>query len=39
MPYKKKQSIPGSIQFNEQIAELPHKKKKYNHKFDSDMTF
>ena len=28
MPYKKKQPIPGSIQFNELIAELPEKREK-----------
>ena len=27
MPYKKKQPIPGSVQFNKLIAELPEKKK------------
>ena len=34
MPSKKK-AIPGSIQFNKLIAELP----KNNHKFNSEMTF
>jgi len=28
MPYKKKQAIPGSIQFNKLIAELPEKREK-----------
>ena len=28
MPYKKKQVIPGSIQFNKLIAELPEKREK-----------
>ena len=28
MPYKKKQPIPGSIQFNKLIAELPEKREK-----------
>ena len=28
MPYKKKQSIPGSIKFNNLIAELPEKREK-----------
>ena len=28
MPYKKKQPIPGSVQFNKLIAELPEKKEK-----------
>ena len=28
MPYKKKQPIPGSVQFNRLIAELPEKRKK-----------
>ena len=28
MPYKKKQPIPGSIQFNKLIAELPEKGEK-----------
>ena len=26
MPYKKKQSIPGSIKFNKLITELPEKR-------------
>ena len=26
MPYKKKQPIPGSVQFNKLIAELPEKR-------------
>ena len=25
MPYKKKQAIPGTVQFNQLIAELPEK--------------
>ena len=28
MPYKKKQPIPGSVQFNKLIAELPEKRQK-----------
>ena len=28
MPYKKKQAIPGTVQFNKLIAELPEKQKK-----------
>ena len=28
MPYKKKQPIPGSVQFNKLIAELPEKREK-----------
>ena len=28
MPYKKKQPIPGSVQFNKFIAELPEKREK-----------
>ena len=28
MPYKKKQPIPGSVQFNKLIAEIPEKRKK-----------
>ena len=28
MPYKKKQAIPGTVQFNKLIAELPEKRKK-----------
>ena len=28
MPYKKKQVLPGSIQFNKLIAELPEKREK-----------
>ena len=27
MPYKKKQAIPGTVQFNKLIAELPEKRK------------
>ena len=27
MPYKKKQPIPGSVQFNKLVAELPEKKR------------
>ena len=27
MPYKKKQAIPGTVQLNELIAELPEKEK------------
>ena len=27
MPYKKKQAIPGTVQFNKLIAELPGKRK------------
>ena len=27
MPYKKKQPIPGSVQFNKFIAELPKKER------------
>ena len=27
MPYKKKQAIPGTVQFNKSIAELPEKRK------------
>ena len=28
MPYKKKQAIPGTVQFNKLIAELPEKREK-----------
>ena len=28
MPYKKKQGIPGTVQFNKSIAELPEKREK-----------
>ena len=28
MPYKKKQAIPGTAQFNKLIAELPEKREK-----------
>ena len=28
MPYKKKQPIPGSVQLNKLIAELPEKREK-----------
>ena len=28
MPYKKKQPIPGSVQYNKLIAELPERKEK-----------
>ena len=28
MPYKKKQAIPGTVQFNKLIAELPEKRQK-----------
>ena len=28
MPYKKKQPLPGSVQFNKLIAELPEKREK-----------
>ena len=39
MPFKKK-ATPGTVQFNTLIAELPQKEQqKYNHKFNSDMTF
>ena len=39
MVNKKKATIPGSIQFNKLIAELPEKREKYKHRFSSDMTF
>ena len=29
MPYKKKQTIPGTAQFNKLAAELPEKKREY----------
>ena len=38
MPYKKKQVIPGSIQFNKPIAELPEKERRFKHRFNLDMT-
>ena len=28
MPYKKKQAIPGTVQFNELIAEIPEQREK-----------
>ena len=28
MPYKKKQAVPGTVQFNKLIAELPEKREK-----------
>ena len=28
MPYKKKQAIPGTVQFNKLISELPEKREK-----------
>ena len=30
MPYKKKQAIPGTVQFNKLIAELPEQREKVN---------
>ena len=32
MPYKKKQAIPGTVQLNLLIAELPEKEKRLKHK-------
>ena len=33
MPYKKKQAIPGTVQFNKLIAELPEKnERRFKHK-------
>ena len=39
MPYKKKQSIPGAVQFNKLIAELPEKERRFKHKLNLEMVF
>ena len=39
MPYKKKQPIQSTVQFNKLIAELPEKERILNHIFNSDMIF
>ena len=39
MAKKKKQAIPGTVQFNKLIAELPEKERISNHKFNLDMIF
>ena len=39
MPYKKKQPIPGSVQFNKLIAELPEKDRRLKLKLNLEMIF
>ena len=39
MPYKKKQAIPGTVQFNKLIAELLEKREISKHRFNLDMIF
>ena len=38
MPYKKK-AIPGTVQLNKLIAELPENKRRLKHRFNLDMIF
>ena len=39
MPYKKKQPIPGSVQFNKLIAEIPEKERRLKLKLNSEIIF
>ena len=39
MPYKKKQAIPGTVQFNKIIAEIHEKERILKHRFNLDMIF